>query len=47
MLKRPDLNIVKDSPGQDVPISDFWNQIKNSSVANRAKELDVFGVCPE
>src|ERR1700679_3521149 len=23
------------------------NQIKNSSLANRAKELDVFGVCPE
>ena len=47
MLNRPNLNVVKDAPVPDVPIRDFGNRIKNSSLANRAKELDVFGVCPE
>jgi hypothetical protein len=47
MLNRPDLNVVEDAPVPDVPIRYFWNQIKNSSLANRAEKLDVFGVCPE
>src|ERR1022692_456373 len=47
MPNRPELNVVKGAPVPNVPIRDFRNQIKHSSVTSGAEQLNVFGMCPQ